>query len=382
MEKEKDLFIKCLRTDRGGEFTSSEFNEFCERNGVKRQLTAAYTPQQNGVAERKNQIVMNMVRYMLSNKKVPKNFWAEAVMWTFHVLNRCPTSALEGVTPQEAWSGIKPSVEHFRIFGCIAHAHVPSAKRGKLDNRSIVCILLGVSKETKGYRLYDPLAKRIIVSRDVVFEEEKEWNWDSNQQGEIAVNLDWGENEEYKESEGVDRVNEELCGDGTADSSSERGVTCVIDDVVRVSAEGVSEAMDTNRQDDNIEGENGVTDGRVNRNTDALSVFESHGRRPTQQPVWMNDYVDEDGLDEDEVYMAQAVAVEDPFYFAEAVKDAKWRQAMDNEMAAIEKNRTWTLTELPVEAKKIGVKWLFKTKYNECGRIDKHKARLVAKGYT
>ncbi|KAF9662096.1 hypothetical protein SADUNF_Sadunf18G0017800 [Salix dunnii] len=153
------------------------------------------------------------------------------------------------------------------------------------------------------------------------------------------MNLDWGENEKNKESEGVGRVNEELCGNETADSSGERGVTCVINDAVRVSAEGVSETVDTNRRDDDTEGENGETD--------ALSVFQSHGRRPTQQPVWMNDYVDGEGLDEDEVYMAQVVAVEDPFYFAEAVKDAKWRQAMDNEMASIENNRTWTLTELP-----------------------------------
>ena len=164
VEKEKGLAVKCLRTDRGGEFTSHEFNEYCSNIGMRRQLTAAYTPQQNGVAERKNRTVMNMVRCMLSNKRVPKVFWAEAVNWTFHVLNRCPTAAIEGITPQEAWSGMKPSVEHFRIFGCLAHAHIPCARRGKLDSRSTPCVLLGVSKETKGYRLYDPKTKKITVS--------------------------------------------------------------------------------------------------------------------------------------------------------------------------------------------------------------------------
>ena len=173
VEKETGLCVKCLRTDRGGEFTSSEFNDFCKRSGIKRQLTTAYTPQQNGVAERKNRTVMNMVRSVLSDKNIPKTFWPEAVNWTFYVLNRCPTLAVKNITPEEAWSGVKPSVEHFRVFGCLAHVHVPDERRGKLNNKSFPCVLLGVSEESKGYRLFDPIAKRVVVSRDVIFEEEK-----------------------------------------------------------------------------------------------------------------------------------------------------------------------------------------------------------------
>ena len=76
VEKETGSYIRCLRTDRGGEFTSHEFTNFCKENGIRRQLTAAYTPQQNGVAERKNQTIMNMVRSMLSGRKNSKNFLA------------------------------------------------------------------------------------------------------------------------------------------------------------------------------------------------------------------------------------------------------------------------------------------------------------------
>ena len=176
VEKETGAFICCLRTDRGGEFTSLEFNAFCKTNGISRQLTAAYTPQQNGVAERKNRTIMNMVRSMLSEKQVPKNFWPEAVNWTTHVLNRSPTLAVKGVTLEEAWSGVKPNVDYFRVFGCIGHVHVPDNKRKKLDDKSFQCVLLGVSEESKAYRLYDPVSKKIVVSRDVVFEEDKFWN--------------------------------------------------------------------------------------------------------------------------------------------------------------------------------------------------------------
>jgi len=176
VEKETGQFIKCIRTDRGGEFNSLEFNEFCKQNGIKRQLTIAYTSQQNGVVERKNMTVMNLVRSMLSEKKIPKTFWHEVVNWTIYVLNRCPTFAVKDMTPEKVWSGVKPSVEHFRVFGCVAHVHIPDARRTKLENKSFCCVLLGVNEESKGYRLYDPVAKKIVTSRDIIFEEEKHWD--------------------------------------------------------------------------------------------------------------------------------------------------------------------------------------------------------------
>jgi transposase InsO family protein len=79
VEKESSAYITSLRTYRGGEFTSNEFEDFCKFQGINRQLTATYTPQQNGVAERKNRTIMNMVRSMLVEKKVPKMFWPKAV---------------------------------------------------------------------------------------------------------------------------------------------------------------------------------------------------------------------------------------------------------------------------------------------------------------
>ena len=102
IEKETWAYLKCLRTDRGGEFNSNEFEEFCKENGISRQLTTAYTPQQNGVAERKNRIVMNLVRCILADKQVPKVFWPEAVRWCVHVLNRSPTQALQHLTDRKS----------------------------------------------------------------------------------------------------------------------------------------------------------------------------------------------------------------------------------------------------------------------------------------
>eukprot|EP00268_Persea_americana_P034969 TRINITY_DN34554_c2_g2_i10.p3 TRINITY_DN34554_c2_g2~~TRINITY_DN34554_c2_g2_i10.p3 ORF type:complete len:198 (-),score=47.61 TRINITY_DN34554_c2_g2_i10:1828-2421(-) len=153
---------------------------------------------------------MNMVRSMLSEKKIPKKFWPEAVNWTIHILKRSPTFSVKNKTPEEAWSGIKPSVDHFKVFGCIAHAHVPDCKRTKLDDKSIKRVLLGIGKESKAYRLYDPTSQKIIVSRDVVFEENESWNWDESQESDQIVDLEWGDsaeeqalNDERTSSEGL-----------------------------------------------------------------------------------------------------------------------------------------------------------------------------------
>lgn len=159
------MFIKCLRTDRGGEYNSTEFKDYCKEHGIKRQLTTAYTPQQNGVAERKNRSIMNTVRTILTEKGVPKVFWPEAVQWANHVLNRSPTVAIKDMTPEEAWSDRKPDVEHFKIFGCIGHVHVPDQRRTKLDDKSIKCVMLGFSCESKAYSMYDPVEMKIHTSR-------------------------------------------------------------------------------------------------------------------------------------------------------------------------------------------------------------------------
>jgi len=102
VEKEYKCLIKCLRSYRGGEYTSIEFNEFCSSNEIKRQLTTTYTLQQNGVSERKNRTLMNMVSSMLAARQVPKVFWPEAVVWATYVLNRTPTLSIKDMTPEKA----------------------------------------------------------------------------------------------------------------------------------------------------------------------------------------------------------------------------------------------------------------------------------------
>ena len=102
MEAESGKRLKVLRTDRGGEFTAVEFATYCVEEGVERHLTAPYSPQQNGVVERRNQTIVGMTRCMLKAKGMPAAFWGEAVSTTVFILNRASTKALNGRTSFEA----------------------------------------------------------------------------------------------------------------------------------------------------------------------------------------------------------------------------------------------------------------------------------------
>lgn len=115
--------------------------------------------------------IVEYTRCMLKEKGLPKFFWAQAVSTLIYLLNRSPTKVVNGKTPYEAWSGRNPNVSPLKVFGSIAYAHIPFEKRHKIDDKSIKCIFVGYSDETKGYRLYNPTTKCLIISRDVIFNE-------------------------------------------------------------------------------------------------------------------------------------------------------------------------------------------------------------------
>ncbi|KAG8489027.1 hypothetical protein CXB51_017119 [Gossypium anomalum] len=164
IEKQTGKQIKYLRTDNGLEFCSDEFNRLCKSEGIMRYLTVRHTPQQNGVAERMNRTIMEKVRCMLSNANLPKSFWAEAASTACFLINRSPSVAIEKKTPQEVWSGNPANYSDLKIFGCPAYAHVDN---GKLESRSIKCIFLGYKAGVKGYKLWCPENRKVVISRDV-----------------------------------------------------------------------------------------------------------------------------------------------------------------------------------------------------------------------
>ena len=163
VEKSSGKKLKTLRTDNGGEYTSAEFESYLRSEGVRHECTVPKTPEQNGVAERMNRTLVESVRSMLANAKLPRKFWAEVLSTAAYLRNRSPTKAVQGMTPVEAWTGERPDVSHLRAFGCAAYAHVAKDERRKLDSKSRRCVFLGYCTETKGYRLYDQESSLVVM---------------------------------------------------------------------------------------------------------------------------------------------------------------------------------------------------------------------------
>lgn len=162
--------VKTIRSDNGGEYLGKELQAWLAQSGIRHETSAPYTPQQNGVSERLNRSIMEATRSLLYGKQVPIELWGEAVLCSTYLLNRL-LPATSDSTPYELWYGRKPTVHHLRIFGCPAFAHVPDQLRRKLDQKATESVLVGYCETSKAYRLWNPATRKLIISRDVVFDE-------------------------------------------------------------------------------------------------------------------------------------------------------------------------------------------------------------------
>jgi hypothetical protein len=176
VERETGKKLKVLRTDNGGEFTSVTFGEYYAGEGIKSHHSAPYTPQQNGVVERRNQTVVATARSILRARGVPGHFWVEAVHTAIFLLNRAPTSVLNGETPYQAWYEKKPAVHFLHVFGCVAYIKNVRPHLGKLNDRGRKVVFIGYQDGAKAYRFNNPDAERVHVSRDAVFDEGAHWD--------------------------------------------------------------------------------------------------------------------------------------------------------------------------------------------------------------
>jgi hypothetical protein len=160
-----------LRSITEGEYISNAFRELCAKEGIKRELTAPHNPQDNGVAERKNRNIVGVAKAMLHDQGLPMFLWAEACNIVVFLQNRSPHKVLGRVTPEEAFTGKRPNVSHFRILGNLVYFHVPLESRKKLEPTTTKGIFVGYNEIAKAYRVYVSTLRRTLIMRDVRFEE-------------------------------------------------------------------------------------------------------------------------------------------------------------------------------------------------------------------
>ena len=343
VENQLGKTIKILRSDRGGEYLSLEFKEHLKARGIVQQLTPPYTPQHNGVSERRNRTLLDMVRSMMNLTTLPLSFWDYALESAVRILNMVPTKKVDK-TPYEIWHGKAPYLSYLKVWGC--EAFVKNDSPDKLEQRSVKCIFVGYPKETMGYYFYNPSENTVKVARYAEFFETKLIAQGNN--GRIVE---------------LDEVQEEDTSPSTLTGDQQFGGDRIEPQVMPQSDPQV--AIEPH---DMPQSQNQIADAPIRRS-----------ERTIRAPHRLNLNV---ALDNEDHVVGD---LNEPRNLKAALSgpDAdKWLQAANVEMQSMKDNDVWDLVDRPPNTKTVDCKWLFKIKTDMDGNIHIYKARLVAKGFT
>ena len=352
IERQRNMLPKRLRADNGKEYVNNELMNWCYTKGVQLELTAPYSPQQNGVAERFNRTLAELTRAMLLSRHLPKSLWGAAVNHAAYVRNRAYTRALPDNTPEGRWTDKKPSVSKLYEFGAPVWVLREGVVLSKLDPRAQKHIFVGFEDGPNAIKYYDIKTRQIKVTHN--------------------YHLPRMAREDPTRFEGELRPDEPLWD-----------------------AENVT--VEINPQENDNAPEKMLS---IPRKRARLQLEDSPPElRRSTRPKITHDYsqLNDPPIENDEfisrssaelVYAAYgeaSVTPEDPKNLSEAKQSPdwpEWEKAIKVELDQLAKMKTWKLTHLPKERKAITNKWVFVRKYTKEGKLVKYKARLVARGYS
>lgn len=339
--------LKTLRTDNGGEYLSTDFRSYLAENGIRHQLTVAYTPQQNGVAERMNRTLMNLVRSMLHQRNIDKRFWAEALSTAVYIRNRVTSRGLPAnTTPHHIWMGCPPDLAHLRVFGSKCWYILPKQKVKKLDPRAREGMMIGYSSASKAYKLWDPEDKKVVISRSVKFDE-------GVSRGTMMETSVLDDGNDSDSSSGDEKESE----DSNEMESSSDPATSTSTPV------GDNPSMDDESQP--------ITDAPLLRRSTRVSRPPVEFWKATPHSTTLA--IESCNLATQPTLLATDV----PRSYQEATSPANldlWKPAIDKEHSSITRNKTWKLVERTPGMNVLPCMYVFTLK--ESGP----KARIVAKG--
>ncbi|KAL3835280.1 hypothetical protein ACJIZ3_003671 [Penstemon smallii] len=332
-ERQTGKKLKCIRSDNGGEYIGP-FDAYCRSQGIRHQKTPPKTPQLNGLAERMNRTLVERVRCLLSEAKLSRSFWGEALNTVVHVINLSPTISLSGDVPDSVWFGKTVSYDHLRVFGCKAFVHVPKDERSKLDAKTRQCIFIGYGNDEFGYRFYDPVEKKLVRSRDVIFMEDQT-------------------------IEDIEKANCQLPQES--------------DELISPKPVPLSYVPDDQQVDEEVDAHD---DGNVDDHQNVPEIPQVPLRRSSRERQPSRRYPTDEY-----VFLTDGG---EPNCFEEAMESEdkeKWLSAMKEEMKSLHDNATFELTTLPKGKKALKNKWVYRVKQEE-NALPRYKARLVVKGFS
>ncbi|CAB0006643.1 unnamed protein product, partial [Nesidiocoris tenuis] len=393
VETQKGRKIKCIQSDNGKEFCNREFDRYLEENGISRRLTVNHTPQQNGIAERKNRSLVETARCMLIQSKLAPSFWAEAISTANHIKNRSPSSPINGDTPFKLWNNRIPNVSYFRIFGSTVYFLDKTPQKNKFDPRSKRGTFIGYSDQTKGYRIWLSESKEVIVSRDVKF---------LNSFSEQNEFEDFISKEIFETEEKTKTIKDNNTTSWTfPDKSQPKNQDCQ-EPIAFENADQEQGLIDDeqNINDENIDEEDVVIEENLTETIPETNIpIRGRGRpklvrtgmrgRPRKQYCTkpaesaLPDPEDNSILGPEPDFEELAGIADISVKKALAGPDSKgWQEAIKSEISSILENRTFKVVRRPENKNVVGCRFTLKEKLKADGTVERKKARLVAKGYS
>lgn len=366
-----------IRSDNAPELCQGPMKDLFLKKGIFHQTSCSYTPQQNGVVERKHRHLLETARALFFQSKIPAQYWSETILCAAYIINRIPLQSINNDTPYFRLTGDTPSLDHFKVFGSLCYVSTISENRSKFDSRANACVFLGYSVTQKGYKVMDLTTKTMFVSRNVVFHE-THFPFHSHTQPTLFPS------EIYlpSYSSNCDVENH------TYSFPSVTELPPVVSDNIE-SPNSFHDSVDSSNLHDLSDSISSDSQS-VPVNIPSSEILLRKSTRTHKPPSYLTSYKCNSASTSTHWCNLVQVSIKDPapkcsikepVSYQEAAADPMWVTAMQNELKALHLNQTWDLVPLPTDKKAIGSRWVFKVKLKADGSLERCKARLVAKGY-
>ncbi|KAI3669642.1 hypothetical protein L6452_40952 [Arctium lappa] len=394
MEVLNNLTVRSIRSDHGTEFKNSSLNNFFENKGISHNFSSVRTPQQNGVAERRNRTIIEAARSMLSDSHLPTQFWAEAVNTACFTQNRSLIIKRFGKTAYELFVGRKPSISFLHIFGCQCFILNNRDQLGKFDPKADDGIFLGYSSISKAYRVFNKRRQTVEETIHVTFDETRSAN-----SKPIADNeeLNAWMLSHYRETEPF--FSNHQHSDPPVADDDPNIIHPTAESTSWVSAEPLNTLLPSNLpSSENLSSESTqqlIADEPQSSLSINIQIVDPTSELSNNAPAqrWTKDHPIDQILGDPDAgiqtrrssgnicLFVNFLSLIEPKKTDDALRDPNWVSAMQEELTEFSRNKVWNLIPRPSDKTVIGTKWVFRNKLDEHGTVTRNKARLVAQGY-
>ncbi|KAM1004535.1 hypothetical protein ACFX2C_004724 [Malus domestica] len=379
------ISVKTLQSDGGGEYISKSFQQFLASKGIKHHLSCPYTPEQNGLAERKHRHIVDTAITLLQTASLPPKFWSFACQVAVYLINRMPTPVLHNKSPFELLFKDVPAINHLRVFGCSCFPLLKPYNSNKLQPKTTKCVFLGYASRYKGYLCYEVRHQKMYISRHVIFYE-GEFPYAMLSSKTLTSSSFTPLLSPSISLPSVTHDNQVVSIASTSTSPTLESIYTPTH-AESITAPSIQSVLPSSPVAAVLSSGSNPHD-----HTELSSEFQPESLQVISSIPPMNTHAmqtrSKNGIFKPKAFLSKIGAdipidltQVEPSTYKSALSSSVWCAAMKEELSALHSQGTWSLVPLPSNKNLVGCKWVFKIKRDADGNISRYKARLVAKGF-